>query len=86
VISSFPEKDEAGATFFENIFASPEGCPIQEILEVVSKFSVVFSHEMNQDLEEEVSEEELLLHSHSMKNGKSPGTGWIYSQILQALL
>jgi hypothetical protein len=73
ISSSFQEKAEAGASFFAKLFATPEGCPIQEILEVVSKFQPVFSTEMNQVLEEEVTEVELLVALTSMKNGKSPG-------------
>jgi hypothetical protein len=47
-VSSFQEKSEAGARFFESLFSAPEGCPIQEILEVVAKFQPIFSEEMNQ--------------------------------------
>jgi hypothetical protein len=38
LVSSFREKVESGVRFFENIFQSPRRFPIQEILEVVTKF------------------------------------------------
>jgi hypothetical protein len=56
--------------FFENIFQAPRGCPIQEILEVVTKFQHVFSKEMNKSLEEEVTKSELKQALSSMQNGK----------------
>jgi hypothetical protein len=39
LVSTFQEKAEVGARFFENIFTSPVGCPILETLEVVTKVS-----------------------------------------------
>jgi hypothetical protein len=60
-------------SYFRSLFLEPEGCPIQKILSVVSKFSSVFIEEMNQSLLEEVSEEELSAALSSMQNRKSPG-------------
>jgi hypothetical protein len=61
-----------GAIFFDKLFTTPEGCPIQEIIEVVSKFQSIFSIKMNQTLEEEIVEAKLLVSLVSMKYGKSP--------------
>jgi hypothetical protein len=58
-VSSFLEKAETGARYFESLFSAPEGCPIQEILQVVAKFHPLFSEEMNQLLLKEVSLEEV---------------------------
>jgi hypothetical protein len=69
--------------FFEKLFVSIEGCPIQEILEVVSKFHHIFSLKMNQELEEEVKEEELIVALSSMKNGKSPGPDGITVELFK---
>jgi len=55
IVSSFQEKEEAGVSYFENLFQAPTGCPIHDILEVVSKFPAVFSKESNQALEGEVT-------------------------------
>jgi hypothetical protein len=71
--SSFHEKKEVGERFLKKLFFALEGYPIQEVLEVVSKFQLVFSLKMNRDLEEEVTEEKLLVSLSSMKNGKNPG-------------
>jgi hypothetical protein len=57
VAVSFEDKENLGVNFFNNIFSAPPGCPIQEILEVVRKFPIVFSEEMNLSLEEEVTEQ-----------------------------
>jgi hypothetical protein len=72
-VNSFKEKAEAGAQFFESQFRQPEGCPIQEILSVVSKFPVVFTEEMNQSMEAEISDSEIHDALFSMQNGKSLG-------------
>jgi hypothetical protein len=56
MVNSFKEKAEAGASYFQSIFKAPDGCPIQEILHVVSKFLMMIGEEMNKSLEEEVSE------------------------------
>jgi len=47
--------------------------PIQEIMNVVSKFPSIFTKEMNQALEEEVYEVAVQAALFSMQNGKSPG-------------
>jgi hypothetical protein len=72
-LSSFGDKEKAGAKYFENIFKAPPSCPIQEILGVVQKFPRVFSEDMNKSLMEEVTEDELKGALFSMQSGKSPG-------------
>jgi hypothetical protein len=79
LVSSFQDKSEARARYFENLFAAPEGCPIQETLDVVSKFPSVISLETNRDLCEEVTELELSQALNSMQSGKSPGP-WMVLQ------
>jgi hypothetical protein len=73
MVSSFHEKAKAGAHYFENLLKASAGCPIQKILEVVTKFQPIFSREMNLSLEEEVTEVEVHSSLASMQNGKSPG-------------
>lgn len=73
LVSSFRQKAKSGVCFFENLFQAPRGCPIQEILEVVTKFQHVFSEEMNKSLEEEVTESKLRHALSSMSNGRSLG-------------
>jgi hypothetical protein len=41
-------------------------------MQVTSKFSVVFTEDMNRDLEEEVTKDEISTALSSMQNGKSP--------------
>jgi hypothetical protein len=62
-----------GACYFESLFSAPEGCPIQEILQVVTNFHPLFSEEMNQLLLKEVSSDEVRTTLFSMQSGKSPG-------------
>jgi hypothetical protein len=73
MFSSFVDKVEVGAKHFENLFKSPSGCLIHDILEVLNKFSRVFMDDMNNSLEEVISEEELQVAMFSMQSGKSPG-------------
>jgi hypothetical protein len=59
--------------YFHSLFQAPTGCPIQEILQVVSKFQAVITEDMNKALEEEVTEAEVLAALSSMQQGKIPG-------------
>ena len=70
MVRSFEDKAEAGVDFFQNIFKELEGCPIQEILEVLGFFPRMITKEMNEELTKEISEEEI---RHTLQNGKSPG-------------
>jgi ureidoglycolate hydrolase len=72
-IITFKEKEEAGVSYFKNLFFEPISCLIQEILEVVGKFAIVFYKEMNEYLKEEVMEEELCSALSSKQNGKILG-------------
>ena len=38
LVRNFVEKAEAGVSYFQKIFKEREGCPIQEILEVLNIF------------------------------------------------
>ena len=70
---SFGEKAVAGVSFFQNIFKDPEGCPIQEILEVLGFFQRMISDEMNEEMTKEITEEEIRHTLQSFQKGKSPG-------------
>ena len=70
---TFEEKAAAGVSFFQNIFKEPEGCPIQEILEVLGLFPRMVSDEMNEELTKEISEEEIRHTLHSFQKGKISG-------------
>jgi hypothetical protein len=54
MVRSFKDKEEEGVFHFKSLFRVPEGIPIQEILEVMSKLPLVFTKEMNWSLVEEV--------------------------------
>jgi hypothetical protein len=58
-VCSFKEKVEEGARYFLSLFQEPRGCPMQEILHVISKFPSVIYEEMNMSLSEEVLEPEV---------------------------
>jgi len=58
-ISFFQGKVDEGVRYFEKIFEALVGCPIQEILAVVSKFPRIFTEYMNQSLQMEVLEVEM---------------------------
>jgi len=47
---------EVGARFFENLFRAPTGCPIQETLEVITKFPSFFTKEMNEEVIRDATE------------------------------
>ena len=59
--------------YFQKIFKEPEGCPIQEILEVLGLFPRMITDEMNEDLTKEITEEEIRYTLHSFQKGQSPG-------------
>ena len=59
-------------SFFQNIFKEPEGCPIQEILEVLGLFPRMITDEMNEYLTKEISEEEIRHTLQTFQKGKSP--------------
>jgi hypothetical protein len=69
---TFKEKEEEGVCFFQYLFQEPRGCPIQDILRVISKFPAVITEEMNRSLCEEVTEVEVQEALFSMQKGKSP--------------
>jgi hypothetical protein len=72
LFSSFQDKVEVGACYFESLFKASVGCPIQEILAVMAKFQPIFTDEMNQSLIEKVVADEVSSALSSMKSGKSP--------------
>ena len=72
MVRSFEDKVEAGMDFFQNIFKEPEGCPIQEILEVLGFYPRMITKEMNEELTKEISEEEIRHTLHTFQKGKSP--------------
>jgi hypothetical protein len=55
-MSSFQEKADAGASFFESLFQASTDCPIWETLEVVAKLPSFIMKKMNQALNAEVTE------------------------------
>ena len=55
MVRSFEDKVEPGVDFFQNIFKELEGCPIQEILEVLGFFPRMIFEEMNEELTKEIS-------------------------------
>jgi hypothetical protein len=70
VFRSFNEKEQVGGKYFEKLFKSPWRMnPIQEILEVTSKFLVVFYEYMNKVSSEEFWEVEISVSLLSMQNG-----------------
>jgi hypothetical protein len=70
---SFEDIGKEGAHFFQNLYQEMKGCPIQEIMEVISIFSPVFSDDMNKKTEEEVTKVKVLGALSSMQKGKSSG-------------
>ena len=58
MIRSFEDKVEEGVDLFQNIVKEREGCPIQEILEVLGFFLRMITEEMNEELTKKISEEE----------------------------
>ena len=73
LVSSFQEKAEAGASFFEALFKDPTGCQIQETLKVVTNLPSILSDEMNQALSAEVMKPKVGATLSSMQSDKSPG-------------
>jgi hypothetical protein len=72
MVTSFKEKAEEGTRFFHSMFREPRGHPIQEILQVISKFPTVFSEEMNHSLCEEALEVKVQESLFSTQKRKSP--------------
>jgi hypothetical protein len=72
MVRSFKANAKEGVRHFKSLFQEPDGCPIQEILEVISKFRPVFTKEMNRSMVEEVSEPKLHATLSSMQKGKRP--------------
>ena len=50
LVRAFEEKADARVAYFQKIFKEPEGCPIQEILEVLGFFPRLITYEMNEEL------------------------------------
>jgi hypothetical protein len=84
VVASFEDNAKLGVNFFNNLFSTPPGCPIQEILEVVEKFPIVFTDEMNLSLEEEVTKPELKEALFSRRNGKILGPDRVTVEFFKA--
>jgi hypothetical protein len=59
MVHSFREKVEERVHQFCNIFQESTMCPIQEISEVICKFTLAFSEQMNHSMKEEVLESEV---------------------------
>ena len=72
MVSSLEDKVEVGVDFFQNIFKELEGCPIQEILEVLGFFPRMITEEMNEELTKEIYEEEISHILHTFQKGKIP--------------
>jgi len=51
---------EVGVHHFKSLFLEPQGCPILDTLDTLNLFPWKISKEMNERLEEKVSESELL--------------------------
>ena len=69
----FKEKAKAVVEHFKKRFSAPPGCPITEILKVLNLFPRLITEEMQQDLMEEVTEDELSKIISTFQKGKSPG-------------
>ena len=68
----FPEKAQAAVEHFQSIFTEPEGCPKDDILEVLSLFPRSITNEMNEELTKVIMEEEIQQVLHSFQNRKIP--------------
>ena len=56
LVRTFEEKADVGVAYFQKILKEPEGCPIQEILEVLGLFPRMITDEMNEELTKEITE------------------------------
>jgi len=84
VVASFEDNAKLAVNFFNNLFSTPPGCPIQEILEVVEKFPIVFTDEMNLSLKQEVTKPELKEALFSRRNGKILGPDRVTVEFFKA--
>jgi hypothetical protein len=64
---------EAGKKFFSNLFKEPLGCPIAEILKVISLFLSQISPKMNLSLQKEITENEFFQTLSSFQRCKISG-------------
>jgi hypothetical protein len=62
VVSSFEDIVEAGKNFFLKLFKVPLGFPIEEILQVISLFPKSILEEMNDSLQEEITDKEITIY------------------------
>jgi len=76
LVDSFEDKEKVGASLFETLFQSPNGKPMQQILEIVNQILVAFKQEMDSSLEKEVIESKTFATLSLMQKGKSPRPDW----------
>ena len=69
----FKEKTKVAVEHFQKRFTAPPQCPTNEILVVLNLFLRMIKKEMQQDLMEEMSKEELNRTISSFQKGKSLG-------------
>jgi hypothetical protein len=76
-VKPFPDITEAGMRNFKNLFKEPDEANIGKVMKIVSLFPKHIDDQMNKDLDEEVTKEELKAVLNSFKKVKSPGPdGW----------
>lgn len=72
-MSSFEDKAEARAKFFQSLFRAPKGRPIHEILHVVSNFQTVFMVEFFQGFYDLMKQDILMVIRESQRYGRMLG-------------
>lgn len=70
---SFKDKACEGKCYFGVLFKELSRCPIQKVMEMISKFPLVLTNDMNKVMEENVSKDEVKVAIHTLQRDKSDG-------------